>query len=127
MGPEGFTVTVQELELRPGGNLVYAMTAVGPDQVEYMAKAGMPLVSVQRVQFVEVDPPHRLVHRAVADFIPGVKPYEVDTILELNEVEGGTHVVLTFDAMHDAHWTEMARLGRESEMRKLEELLAARK
>jgi uncharacterized protein YndB with AHSA1/START domain len=127
MGPEGFTVTVQELELRPGGNLVYAMTAVGPEQVEYMAKAGMPLVSVQRVQFVEVDRPNRLVHRAVADFIPGVEPYEVETILELNEVEGGTHVVLTFGAMHDPHWTEMARLGRDSELRKLEELLAARK
>jgi uncharacterized protein YndB with AHSA1/START domain len=127
MGPDGFSVTVQELDLRPGGNLVYAMTAVGPDEVEYMAKAGMPLVSVQKVQFVEVDPPRRLVHRDVADFIPGVDPYEVETILELHEAEGGTRMVLTFDAMHDAHWTEMARLGHESELRKLEELLAARK
>jgi uncharacterized protein YndB with AHSA1/START domain len=127
MGPDGFSVTVQELDLRPGGNLVYAMTAVGPDEVEYMAKAGMPLVSVQHLQFVEVDPPRRLVHRDVADFIPGVDPYEVETILELHEAEEGTRMVLTFDAMHDAHWTEMARLGHESELRKLEELLAARK
>ena len=127
MGPEGFKVTVEELDLRPGGTLVYAMTAVGPDQVEYLAKAGLPLVSVQRVRFVEVDPPRRLVHRDVADFIPGIEPYEVETILELSEVEGGTHIVLTFDAMHDAHWTEMAKLGRESELGKLEELLAARK
>ena len=126
MGPEGFKVTVEELDLRPGGKLVYAMTAVGPDQVEYMAKAGMPLVSVQRVRFVEVDPPRRLVHRDVADFIPGVKAYEVETMLELNEVEGGTHILLTFDAMHDERWTEMARLGREGELRKFEELLAAR-
>ncbi|HEV2475503.1 MAG TPA: SRPBCC domain-containing protein [Candidatus Dormibacteraeota bacterium] len=126
MGPEGFKVTVEALDLRPGGQLVYAMTAVGPDQVEYMAKAGMPLVSVQHVRFVEVDPPRRLVHRDVADFIPGVKPYEVETILELNEVEGGTRLVLTFDAMHDEHWTEMSRLGREGELRKLGELLAAR-
>jgi len=28
--------------------------------------------------------------------------------------------------MHDANWTEMSRLGRESELRKLAELLAAR-
>jgi uncharacterized protein YndB with AHSA1/START domain len=127
MGPDGFKVTVEELDLRPGGNLVYAMTAVGPDQVEYMAKAGMPLVNVQRVRFLEVDPPRRLVYRDVADFIPGVEAYEVETVLELNEVEGSTHIVLTFDAMHDDHWTEMARLGHESELRKLEELLAARK
>jgi uncharacterized protein YndB with AHSA1/START domain len=127
MGPEGFKVTVEQLDLRPGGTLVYAMTAVGPEQVEYMAKAGMPLVNVQRLRYIEVDPPRRLVHRDVADFIPGIEPYEVETVLELSEVEGGTHIVLTFDAMHDAHWTEMATLGHESELRKLGELLAARK
>jgi len=127
MGPEGFNVTVQEFDLRPGGKLVYAMTAVGPDQVDYMTKAGMPLVNVQRVVFVEVDPPRRLVYRDVADFIPGVEPYDVETVVQLHEVPEGTHLVLTFDAMHDAHWTEMSRLGRESELRKIEELLAARK
>jgi uncharacterized protein YndB with AHSA1/START domain len=127
MGPEGFKVTVEELDLRPGGTLVYAMTAVGPEQVEYMAKAGMPLVNVQRLRYIEVDPPRRLVHRDVADFIPGIEPYEVETVLELSEVEGGTHIVLTFDVMHDAHWTEMAKLGHESELGKLEKLLAARK
>jgi hypothetical protein len=62
----------------------------------------------------------------VADFIPGVEPYEVETVVQLREVPEGTHLVLTFDAMHDAHWTEMARLGRHSELRKLEELLTAR-
>ena len=126
MGPEGFNVTVNELDLRPGGELVYAMTAVGPEQVEYMTKAGMPLVNVQRVRFVEVDPPRRLVTRDVADFIPGVEPYEVETVVELERVAEGTRVVLTFDAMHDPHWTEMAKLGHESELRKLAELLAAR-
>lgn len=127
MGPEGFSVTVNELDLRPGGELVYAMTAVGPDQVEYMTKAGMPLVNIQRVKFLEVEPPRRLVTRDVADFIPGVEPYEVETIVDLETVEDGTRVTLTFDAMHDEQWTEMARLGRESELRKLADLLAARK
>lgn len=126
MGPEGFMVTVNELDLRPGGVLVYAMTAVGPDQVEYMTKAGMPLVNVQRVSFVEVDPPRRLVTREVADFIPGVEPYDVESVLELEEVGERTRLVLTFDAMHDAQWTEMAKLGRESELGKLADLLAAR-
>ena len=48
-------------------------------------------------------------------------------MLELRPVEGGTHLVLTFDAMHDERWTENARLGREQELRKLAELLAKRK
>ncbi len=126
MGPEGFTVTVNELDLRPGGELVYAMTAAGPEQVEYMTRAGMPLVNVQRVRFVDVAPPRRLVTRNRADFIPGVEPYEVETVLELEEVAEGTRLLLTFDAMHDARWTELARLGRESELGKLADLLAAR-
>ena len=126
MGPDGFNVTVQELDLRPGGKLVYAMTAVGPDQVQYMTKAGMPLVTVQRVVFIEVDRPRRLVYHDVADFIPGVEPYDVETVVQMERVPDGTHVVLTFDAMHDAQWTEMSRLGRESELHKLAELFAAR-
>jgi activator of Hsp90 ATPase-like protein len=126
IGPEGFNVTVDELDLRPGGELVYAMTAVGPDQVEYMTRAGMPLVNVQRRRFIEVDPPRRLVTRELADFIPGIEPYEVETVLELEAVDDGTRLVLTFDAMHDADWTEMSRLGREGELRKLAHLLAAR-
>lgn len=126
MGPEGFTATVTELDLRPGGVLVYTMTAVGPDQVEYMRKAGLPLTSKQRVNFVEVDPPRRIVTRDIADFIPGVEPYVVETVAEFETVGDGTRVVLTFDPMHDARWTENARLGRESELRKLADLLAAR-
>jgi uncharacterized protein YndB with AHSA1/START domain len=126
MGPDGFSVAVGELDVRPGGRLVYAMRAVGPDQVEYMKQAGMPLVTEQHVEFLEVDPPHRLVYRDIADFIPGVEAYEVETVVELTRVAGGTRMVLTFDAMHDAHWTEMSRWGREMEVEKLAKLLAAR-
>ena len=126
MGPDGFNVSVSELDVRPGGTLAYAMTAVGPDQVDFMVKAGMPLVTAQTVRYVEVDRPRRLVYRDVADFIPGVEPYEVETIVELHAVQGGTHMVLTFDAMHDEHWTEMSRQGHEMELRKLADLLKAR-
>lgn len=127
MGPDGFQVEVTSLDLRPGGDLVYTMTAVGPDQVDYMTRAGMPLTNRQQVVFVEVDPPRRLVFRDVADFIPDVEPYEVETVVELQPVDAGTRLVLTFEAMHDDRWTEMARLGREMELRKLAELLARRK
>lgn len=126
MGPDGFEARVTELDLRPGGVLVYSMTAVGPDQVEYITKAGLPLTTTQHVDFAEVDPPRRIVTREVADFIPGVEPYEVVTVTEFESVADGTRVVITFDAMHDALWTENARLGREQQLRKLADLLAAR-
>jgi len=120
------SVAVRDLDLRPGGELVYEMTANGADQIEYMTQAGMPLLTVQRLTFEQVDPPRRLVYKDLADFIPGVEPYQVETVIELTEVEDGVRMVLTFDAMHDDHWTKMATLGRESELEKLAQLLAAR-
>ena len=44
-GPEGFTTTVHSLDLRAGGELRYAMTATGPEQVKFMKSAGMPLTN----------------------------------------------------------------------------------
>ena len=125
-GPDGFSVAVRELDLRPGGELVYAMSAVEPDQMEFMAKAGMPLITEHKLTFTDVDPPRRLAYRDMADFIPGVEPYEVRTVIELSEVDVGVRMVLTFDRMHDEEWTRLATLGRESELRRLEAALAAR-
>lgn len=125
-GPDGFKVAVRELDVRLGGRLVYAMSAVGPDQRDYMIKAGMPLTTEHSLTFAEVDPPRRLAYHEVADFIPGVEPYDVYTSIELREAGGAVRMVLTFDAMHDEHWTRMATLGRESELDRLAALLAAR-
>ncbi len=125
-GPEGFSVTVRDLDLRPGGELHYVMTATGTEQVEYMVKAGMQITTEHRLTFTEIDPPRRLAYRDVADFIPDVKPYEVDTLIELHEVSEGVRLVITFDAMHDDRWTQLAKLGRESELDRLARVLAAR-
>jgi uncharacterized protein YndB with AHSA1/START domain len=125
-GPEGFSVVVNALDLRPGGTLAYAMSATRAEEIEYMAQAGMPLTTEHTLTFTEVDPPRRLAYKDMADFIPGVEPYQVDTVIDLSEVEEGVRMVLTFDAMHDAHWTRLARLGRESELERLAKVLAAR-
>jgi len=39
-GPDGFATKVQKLDLRPGGELLYTMTAVGADQIAFMNNAG---------------------------------------------------------------------------------------
>ena len=41
--PDGFSVEVSKLDLAPGGELHYSMTATAPPQVEFMQNAGMPL------------------------------------------------------------------------------------
>jgi uncharacterized protein YndB with AHSA1/START domain len=125
-GPGGFAVTVRKLDLRPGGELLYAMTAIDPPQVEFMKKAGMPLSHDARVTFTEIVPRRRLAYVHLADFIPGVDPYDVATVVELHPTERGVRMVLTFDAMHDDEWTRRATMGWESELGKLEALLSAR-
>lgn len=126
-GPDGFSVDVRSIELRAGGDLVYVMSAVAQEQIDYMKKAGMPLSTQLTLIFTEVIPPRRLAYRNMVDFVPGVEPYEVETLLELHEVEGGgTRLVLTFDAMHDDRWTQLARMGHESELERLERLIGSR-
>ena len=61
-GPEGFGVTVTSLDLRPGGELVYLMTATAPQQVAFMKQAGMPLSTECKVTYTEVSPPGRLAY-----------------------------------------------------------------
>jgi len=122
-GPEGFDVTVASLDLRPGGELIYLMTAVAPDQVAFMKQAGMAVSTECKVTYTEVSPPSRLAYKTLADFIPGVTPYEVATVVDLRTVSDGVKVTITVDAMHDDVWTERARAGHESQLRKLDALL----
>ena len=122
-GPDGFATTVQKLDLRPGGELLYTMTAIGSDQIEFMKKAGMPLAQVVRVRYTVVVPPTRLAYTTVADFVPGVEPYDAATAVELSPTATGVRLVLTLDAMHDEHWTQMAVMGWESELGKLARVL----
>ncbi|HWA72696.1 MAG TPA: SRPBCC domain-containing protein [Polyangiaceae bacterium] len=125
-GPEGFQVTVRKLDLRAGGELLYAMTAVGPGQVEFMKKAGMPVTTEARITYTEVVAPVRLSYVHLTDFIPGVDPYDVATVVELHASGDSVRMQLTFDAMHSDEWTQRAVMGWESELGKLEGVLAAR-
>ncbi len=126
-GPEGFEVVVNKLDLRPGGELVYAMTATAPDQAEFLKKAGMPLTTESRIIYSEIVPRERLAYRNVVDFVPGASPYEVTTVVEFETSPPGVRMVMTMDAMHDEHWTRMAVMGWESQFGKLAKLLVARR
>ena len=125
-GPGGFAVTVRKLDLRPGGNLLYAMTAINPPQIEFMKKAGMPLTQECRITYTEIVPLRRLAYVHLTDFIPGVEPYDVATVVELQPTADGVRMTLTFDAMHNDEWTERAVMGWKLELGKADALLAAR-
>lgn len=114
--PDGFRTDVTRIDLRPGGELVYTMTAVAPEQVAFMEQAGMPLTTESRKRFTEVEEPRRLGYRSVIDFVPDHDPYEQLTEIELEEVEGGTRVRMVMEALHDDVWTERLLAGRANEL-----------
>jgi hypothetical protein len=57
VGADGFTTSVDTLDLREGGELVYTMTATAPEAIEFMTSAGMPLATVSRKRFTRIQAP----------------------------------------------------------------------
>jgi len=126
-GPPGFQVKVGKLELRAGGALEYVMSAVGAEQIAFMKQHGQPLSTSLKARYTEVSPKTLAAWMNLADFIPGVDPYEVETRLTLTALAAeSVRVDLRLDAMHDEFYTSMATQGWESELGKLGEVIARR-
>jgi uncharacterized protein YndB with AHSA1/START domain len=124
--PDGFSVHVDALDLRPGGALTYTMTATGPEQVAFMEGAGLPLSTTSRKTFTAVEPTRRLAYTSLVDFVPGVEPYEFLTEVDLRPApDGGTHVTMAADTMHDEEWTARLAAGRENEMDNLAKVVGS--
>lgn len=124
--PDGFENQVSELELRPGGQLIYMMTATAPEQIEFMNNAGMPLSTRSRKTFTEVSPPTRLAYLSLIDFVPDHEPYDHLTVVEISPAGDRTKVVTTVDPMHDETWTQRILAGRNNELDNLEAAIARR-
>lgn len=124
-GPEGFSVKVQKIELRPGGEMVYAMTADAPEQVAFMKRSGMPLTTVARITYQQISPQTRFTYTGLVDFVPGVAPYEVNHLVQLRDTGKAIELSLSFDAMHDDTWTQRMAMGWEGQLLKLDKVLAS--
>jgi uncharacterized protein YndB with AHSA1/START domain len=124
--PDGFETRVSELELNPGGQLRYTMTATGPEQVAFMRNTGNPLSVAVLKTFVEVTPPTRLAYRSLIDFVPDHEPYEHLTTIDVEPAGDRTNLVMTLDPLHDETWTRQHRAHRGNELDKLEAALRRR-
>jgi uncharacterized protein YndB with AHSA1/START domain len=127
-GPPGFEVKVGKLELRAGGALEYVMTAVGADQIAFMKQHNQPLSTALKARYTDVSPKTLAAWMNLADFIPGVEPYEVETRLTLTlQGSDSVRVDLQLDAMHNEFYTSMATQGWESELGKLADAVERRR
>lgn len=121
--PDGFRADVDALDLRPGGELVYTMTAEAPEQVAFLEQNGLPLSTESRKVFTELEQPTRIAYRSVIDFVPDHEPYEHLTVVDLHPADGGTRVVMQVEELHDDVWTERLLAGRANELENLARLV----
>ncbi len=118
-GPKGFSVRVDAMDLRVGGELRYAMIAEDPAMVDFLKANGMPRESSVTLTFTDVVPMTRLAWRALVDFVPDHPPYDTAHVVEFRQVGAQVHLRITIDRMHDDIWTERSRMGWEEELDRL--------
>ena len=118
--PDGFETRVRELDLRPGGELRYTMTATAPEQVEFLRSTGNPLCVELRKTLTEVVPSARLAYLTLIDFVPGHEPYEHLTAIDIEPAGDRVAVVMTIDPLHDETWTREYLAHRGIELDHLE-------
>jgi uncharacterized protein YndB with AHSA1/START domain len=114
--PDGFENRVSELELTPGGQLRYIMTATSPEQVAFVRNLGLPLSSEFHRTFTEVAAPNRLAYLSLIDFVPDQPPYEHLTVIDIQPAGDRTNLVMTLDPLHDDTWTEEYSAHRANEL-----------
>ena len=126
-GPDGFETRVTELELRPGGQVRYTMTATGAEQVAFVENLCLPLSNEFRRTYTEVARPARLAYLSLIDFVPDQEPYEHLTVIDIEAAGDGTSLVMTINPLHDEAWTQEYRDHRAKEFDNLEAAISRRK
>lgn len=124
--PEGMRFEVSALDLRVGGAFDHVMTAVGDEEIAYLAQLGRPPVARVSGHFIEIVHHKRLGIRFDIDFVPGVESYPYDMVVELHDEAGRVRMVLTADRHPDAEMTRGAIMGLTSQLQRFDLAIATR-
>ena len=114
-GPRGFTNTIHEMDVRPGG--VWRFVMHGPDGADYP----------NRIVFLTVEPPERLVYRHSSDQHPEPDAFEVTVTFEAEgeRTRVGVRMVFASPAERDRVAGYGAGEGLHQTLERLAEHLAA--
>jgi uncharacterized protein YndB with AHSA1/START domain len=126
-GPTGFRVEVRRIDVRVGGELLYAMIADAAEMKAFMKANNMPNETESLITYREVIASNRLAYHHSVDFVPGVAPYAVFTEVGFEAVGESVQLSVTIDRMHDELWTNRAVQGWELELGKLTDALKKRR
>lgn len=123
--PEGMRFEVSTLELCVGGTFDHVMTAVGAEQVAYLANLNRPLSVRVSGRFLEIERHRKLHIRFDMDFVPGVESYPYDMMVELHAEAGQVRMILTADRHPDPEMTRGAIIGLTSQLQRFALAIAA--
>jgi uncharacterized protein YndB with AHSA1/START domain len=124
--PEGMHVEVRALEPRVGGAFDHVMTAVGAEQIAYLANLNRPPTAQVSGRFVEMMHHRRLRIRFDIDFVPGVESYPYDMVVELHAEAGRVRMIVTADRHPDPAMTRGATLALTNQLQPFDLAIAAR-
>lgn len=124
--PEGMHVEVAVLDLKVGGAFDHVMTAVGTEQIAYMANVNRPPKARISGRFVEIARHRRLRIRFDIDFVPGIESYPYDIAVEFHAEAGRVRMIVTADRHPDPEMTRGAILGLTSQLLRFDLAIAAR-
>ena len=123
--PEGMRFEVSVLEPWVGGAFGHVMTAVGTEQVAYLANLNRPLSAWVSGRFMEIVHHQRLRIRFDIDFVPGVESYPYDMAVELHPEAGQVRMILTADHP-DPEMTRGAILALTTQLQRFDRAVGAR-
>lgn len=125
-GPEGMRFEVSVLEPWVGGAFDHVLTAVGTEQVAYLANLDRPLSVWVSGRFLEIVRHRKLRIRFDIDFVPGVASYPYDMLVELHPDAGRVRMILTADRHPDPEMTRGAIVALTSQLQRFDLAVAAR-
>ena len=117
---------VSILEPWVGGAFNHVMTAIGAEQVAYLANLDRPLSVCVSGRFMEIVHHRKLRIRFDIDFVPGVEPYPYDMMVEFHAESGRVRMMLTADRHPDPEMTRGAIVGLTSQLQRFDLAIAAR-
>jgi uncharacterized protein YndB with AHSA1/START domain len=126
-GPPGFRTDVTRMDLRPGGDLAYQMTAEDPAMVDMMQNAGRPTSWPAQARITEVEPMTRFAYVLFMPMGPGADAprAEVPHVVTLTETADGVEMVLELEAPN-AQMLRPAAGGYKASFGRMEAVLSAR-
>jgi len=121
--PEGFTMKVVALQVRPGGRIDFryedAAMAGNPEGREKLRVYGTrPTWSAEGI-FLEVDPLRRLAFRQTLDFDLPANRQAFGMTADFRSEPAGTRLILTAAATPSKHWTLLARANLIGQLERL--------